>query len=152
MNSKGSVTISGGNGNMVSDKNSVVTGGQANNATGLNSVVLGGRSNAATGPYAFIGGGNGNVASGSHSIAMGQSAYALNDHSMVINLQGVNNDLKSTEDGQFMVRAKQYRFQISTDTDLTVTITEDNIENLQNAIDSQPGRRHLMPVRHRTLL
>merc|ERR1712032_726201 len=138
--SDGSVTISGGNANTVAGKNSVVTGGQQNEARGDNSVVFGGRNNKALGPYSFVGGGNGNTALGDHAIAMGQKAEAKNDFSMVINLQGAGNlgDLSSSEDGQFLVRAKQYRFQISTDENLAVNITVDNIQNLQNAIDASP--------------
>lgn len=140
---KGGMTISGGSKNNVFGRNGVVTSGFNNDAIGLNSVVIGGRNNTASGDYSCVGGGENNVASGRNSIAFGQQAYATKDSSMVINLQGVNNRVENDKEGQMLVRASQYRMQISrfAEPENQFTITADNVANLQNAIDSQPGRR-----------
>jgi len=146
-------TIGGGNENIVSGKNSVVTGGQNNRATGLNSVVLGGRNNEASGDYSVVPGGNGNVASGRNSIAMGQKAIAKMDSSMAINLQGVNKEIETDKEGQLLIQAKKYRFQISKEAgqndENVFVIDENNIKNLRDAINAQPGRRRELRKHYR---
>merc|ERR1711865_1329310 len=81
------------------------------------------------------------------SIAMGQRSTALHDHSMVINLQGNGNtqSVESTDPGQFLVQAKSFRFQVTNDPgpgdENVFELDADNIQRLQDAIDTLPARR-----------
>ena len=68
---------------------------------------------------------------------------------MVINLQGNAQPVNSTAAGQFLVQAKSFRFQVTNDPgdeDQNVFIlTAENIQRLQDAIDTPPRtfQRHL---------
>lgn len=139
------MVISGGSENSVDGRQSVVTGGSRNVASGANSVVLGGADNTASGDFSAIPGGQYNIAAGSHSVAMGLRAEALHDHSMVINLQGNKDPVASTEEGQFLVQAKQYRLQLTNNPgkndENVIVITHNNVQNLVDAIAAQSGRR-----------
>ena len=141
------MTISGGSLNDVGGKQSVVTGGYNSLSIGIQSVILGGSLGTATGDYSAIPGGKLNLAEGTASIAMGQRATALHDHSMVINLQGNGNTpfVESTDPGQFLVQAKSFRFQVTNDPgpgdENVFELDADNIQRLQDAIDTLPARR-----------
>ena len=109
------MTISGCESNYVRGRQSVVTGGYTNYSRGRQSVARGGEENIAFGEYSAIPGGILNKAVGTASIAMGQQARVLHDHSMVINLQGTAQPVESTAPGQFLVQAKVYKFQVTND-------------------------------------
>jgi len=143
---KGFMTISGGRMNVVAGEGAVVTGGLNNKATGIGSVVLGGQYNVASGSHSIVPGGTKNVAEGDHSIAMGSNSLVKHDSSMVINLQGMTKEVESTTEGQFLVQASRYRFQISSDpghgpdnSNNVILIDETNIKNLRDAIEAQPA-------------
>ena len=87
------------------------------------------------------------------SIAVGMKAKALHAHSMVINLQGNQQFVESTAAGQFLVQAKEFKFQVVTsdpgpDNDnVLFLINADNIELVQVAIDIYtPPERKLRRV------
>ena len=141
------MTISGGSKISTGGKQSVVTGGKNSLSLGIQSVILGGTLHTitATGDYSAIPGGRLNMAEGTASIAMGQSATALHDHSMVINLQGNTEFTESTDPGQFLVQAKEYKFQVTNDPgpndENVLFLDANNIQRLQDAIDNLPARR-----------
>jgi len=156
---EGSV-VTGGRDNFISefsnsdDTNCVITGGLANDASGNGSIVVGGIGNRATGDY---------------SIAFGEQARAGFDSSMVVALVFAGDDDDSDEDseddksdeevvdsfgsdddedvaaasdkeGQFLVVAKSFRFQIgngknNNNGDISSTrITDKNIDRLIDAL------------------
>jgi len=139
------MTISGGRNNIVRGRQSVVTGGKDIDSYGLQSVVLGGQNNQALGNYSAVPGGFKNMAGGKASIAMGMKAKVEHDHSMVINLQGNAQPVVSTAPGQFLVQAKEYKFQVTNDPgpndENVLFLDAKNIQRLQDAIDSLPTRR-----------
>ena len=61
---------------------------------------------------------------------------------MVINLQGNTQPVNSTAAGQFLVQAKSFRFQVTNDpgeeNQNVFILTAENIQFLQNAIDTPP--------------
>merc|ERR1712232_1314803 len=96
--------------------------------------------NRAFGAYGLVVGGNVNTAAGSHSIAMGSTAIAEADSSMVINLDPTE-EVASTIDGQVLVNAKQIRFQLTNNPGVAdnnvIVMTESNLANLRAAIAEQ---------------
>ena len=124
----------------------MVTGGYNNYSRGIQSMILGGEENSAFGNSSAIPGGILNKALGTASIAMGQQARVLQDHSLVINLQGNRRPVESTAPGQFLVQAKVYTFQVTNDpgpeNENVFCLTADNIKLLQAAIDTPPERTH----------
>jgi len=131
-------TISGGRSNRIGGNGSVVTGGVVNRVFGLsnNSVVTGGNFNSADGRGSVVVGGFLNAVTRSDfSIAFGQNAFVDRlDSSMVVNLS--KKDLSADKDGQFLVSAKSYKFQIGNGAnDLSTFINKDNIGNLIDALN-----------------
>jgi len=122
-------TISGGDKNSIldSDSNGAITGGKRNSVEGRGAVVVGGASNRAY---------------GRNSLAFGQNADTEFDHSMVVNLIGgtdFSDDLKGTEEGEFLMNANSFRFQIGNGKEKGGAIqftkmTYDNIDNLASAL------------------
>ena len=130
---------SGGAGIICDAKEAVRTGGGATDlfSTGDRSVVTGGEDNESGGKNAVIVGGKDNIADGTLSIALGTQAGAIKESSMVINLNpdGDGDGLESKKAGQFIATAESYKFQIGkNDDDLSIQITEDNIQNLIDAL------------------
>ena len=131
-------TISGGQDIVCNSREAVGTGGNSNIVTtGDRSVVTGGKDNKSGGTNAVIVGGKDNIADGTLSIALGTQAGAIKESSMVINLNpdGDGDGLESKKAGQFIANAESYKFQIGkNDDDLSIQITEDNIQNLIDAL------------------
>ena len=130
-------TISGGGGILCNGKEAVRTGGVGGFVLGDRSVATGGEDNEVSGKNAVIVGGKDNIADGTLSIALGTQAGAIKESSMVINLNpdGDGDGLESKKAGQFIANAESYKFQIGkNDDDLSIQITEDNIQNLIDAL------------------
>merc|ERR1712115_359774 len=76
---------------------------------------------------------------------MGEKAIAEAKSSMAINLQGASNTITTTKEGQFLVQAKTYRFQLTNkpgdNNENIFEINKNNVGNLQDAIDAESGRR-----------
>merc|ERR1712166_1186499 len=122
-------TMSGGGGILCNGKEAVRTGGVGGFVLGDRSVATGGEDNEV--------GGKDYIADGTLSIALGTQAGAIKESSMVINLNpdGDGDGLESTKAGQFIANAESYKFQIGkNDDDLSIQITEDNIQNLIDAL------------------
>jgi len=112
-----------------SEKHSAITGGRANtiNANGGRSVVAGGEFNRAF---------------GTNSLAFGQNSVTTFDHSMVVNLIGGLDEgdvLTGTEDGEFLVTAESFLFQIGNGNDGidSTELTKTNIQNLRTALEEE---------------
>jgi len=134
-------TISGGQGITCDANEAVRTGGGNFNRvpTGDRSVVTGGRDNGSGGKNAVIVGGENNIADGTLSIALGTQVQATKGSSMVINLNpDGKKSLKSKKAGQFIANAESYTFQIGQNNDglSSIQITEDNIQNLIDALEN----------------
>jgi len=143
-------TISGGQINFLEGENGVITGGQNNRSEGKGIVVTGGTFNGGgskKGISSVVIGGKSNNADGDYSIAFGTNANAINKNSMVMNLVVVPEnesddfvDLSSEEDGQFLVVAKSFRFQIGNGKNKnnggisSFKITDENINRLIEAL------------------
>merc|ERR1719148_642911 len=89
-----------------------------------------------------VAGGSFNRAFGTNSLALGQSAFTEYDHSMVVNLIEFSDEddrLKGTEDGEFLVNAESFYFQIGDGNDGidSTTITKTNIQNLRAALEEE---------------
>jgi len=145
-NSARSGTISGGIGNTVLATGGVVTGGESNGGIsegGTNAVITGGFGNDAKGLGGVVMGGRMGNANGKFSFAYGNNTYAQNDHSMVIALTDTKPDeepygtkpLLSDEDGQFLVYAEQFTFQIGNNVDTRLNINKDNMKNLLDVLN-----------------
>ena len=123
----------------------VVTGGIEVNSLRQDSAALEEKNNIASGDYSTVPGGFKNLAQGTASIATGMKAKAVYDHSMVINLQGIAQAVASTAPGQFLVQAKEHKFPVINDPGLNdeniLFLDANNIQRLQDAIDSLPARR-----------
>jgi len=113
----GAGTVSGGSSNVISSGNdNVITGGMDNASTTKSkvridvTVITGGKDNEVDESHAVVIGGVDNAANGKYSIAFGTKAVADKDNSMAVNLS--EDDLKTTEEGDFLIAAKSFRFQI----------------------------------------
>ena len=136
-------TISGGTDNFCSAEYGVATG-LFNAATNVAAVAFGGLGNFVSGQSATSVGGEGNSINGDISIGLGLRTIVDNDSSMVIFLNpgdfiddffGPESD--TDVDGQFIVNAESYSFQIGKNRDdLRFQITEDNIQNLIDALEN----------------
>lgn len=124
--SKDGATIGGGNGNLADGLRSVIAGGFINRSSEIHSVVSGGRHNTASGSHSTVGGGGDNIAAEEHatvpggweneargqgSLAAGTRARAIHRGSFVwsdrpSDLLLAIDSLLSTEDNQFLVRAR----------------------------------------------
>jgi len=91
---------------------SFVGAGFNNTAIGWQSVISGGWNNIASGISSSILGGEANQASGFYSIAMGVQADANKDRSLVINLGKKLKQVSSNKEGQVLVNADSFTFQI----------------------------------------
>jgi len=142
------ITISGGKNNQVTAGGSgdTVTGGFGNLIAYSNPaqdcVITGGSANSAVKQGSVVAGGSLNLASGTNSLALGQNAAAIWDHSMVVNLiEG--SSLTSTEEGEFLVNAESFYFQIGNGNGNgnggidSTTITKTNIQNLRTALEEE---------------
>jgi len=154
-------TISGGKTHRVRGEGSVVTGGRDNFISEFsnneknddtNCVITGGLTNDASGNGSIVVGGFGNRATGDYSIAFGEQARAGFDSSMVVALVFAGDDdgsgsdddedaaAASDKEGQFLVVAKSFRFQIgngknNNNGDISSTrITDKNIDRLIDAL------------------
>jgi len=123
-------TISGGFDNIIEESDMqyrTITGGLENDVKGQGAVVSGGERN---GAY------------NRNSLAFGQNAASIHDHSMVVNLiGGLDKDdlLTSDEDGQFLVSAESFLFQIGDGNDGidSTELTKTNIQNLRTALEEE---------------
>jgi hypothetical protein len=97
-------TVAGGELNVVSGINGTVGGGSHNEATGVSSTVPGGAFNTASGNDSVVPGGVSNDATGVASLAAGQDAAALHDHTFVWS-DGLFGEFASTTNNQFAVHA-----------------------------------------------
>jgi hypothetical protein len=132
-------TISGGENNSCSIEYGVATGGDFNAVFDGAAVAFGGVNNQVNGQSATSVGGVSNNINGDFSIVLGVKSIVNSDSSMVINLNDFNeNVFDGTDgDGQFIVDAKSYTFQIGQNRDsLSFQITEDNIQNLVTALEN----------------
>jgi len=135
-------TISGGENNNCSTEYCVATGGASNAAKNVAAVAFGGLGNFVFGQSATSVGGELNSINGAFSIGLGVKTIVDNDSSMVINLVDSRDDVFDPKsdtdgDGQFIVDAKSYTFQIGKNRDdLRFQITEDNIQNLIDALEN----------------
>jgi len=139
-------TISGGKINFLEGEYGVITGGQKNRKEGKGTVVTGGTFNGSFGKgiNSVIIGGKSNGADGDYSIAFGKNANAVKKNSMVMNLVPVPENegetLFTTEDGQFLVKAESFRFQIGNGKNKnnggisSFKITDENINRLIEAL------------------
>jgi len=122
-------TISGGNKNTIEESEMqyrTITGGYDNDAEGQGAVVSGGERNRVY---------------GTNSLAFGRNAVTIFDHSMVVNLieglgGGLDKDdaLEGTQDGEFLVSAESFRFQIGDD---STELSKTNIQNLRTALEEE---------------
>mmetsp|Transcript_5129 Transcript_5129/g.5715 ORF Transcript_5129/g.5715 Transcript_5129/m.5715 type:complete len:321 (+) Transcript_5129:80-1042(+) len=123
-------TISGGFDNIIEKSDMqyrTITGGLENDVKGQGAVVSGGEQNRAV---------------NTNSLAFGQNAAAIFDHSMVVNLIGgldKDDTLISDEDGQFLVSAESFLFQIGDGNDGidSTELTKTNIQNLRTALEEE---------------
>jgi len=141
-------TISGGSQNLIqgsgtsTSSHNTITGGFDNILNfGGNGAITGGFQNGLFGRGAVVAGGASNFVSGSNSLAFGQSVVTTFDHSMVVNLIG-GRPLEDTEEGEFLMYANSFRFQIGNGKgkgglDLSTTITKQNIPYLRAALDEE---------------
>jgi len=116
-------------GNFIDSNDCVLTGGSSNIVGGQGSVVVGG---------------DRNHARGKNSIALGENAFTKYDHSMVVNLMGDDDKgdgLKGTKDGEFLVTAESFLFQIGNGNGNggidSTTLTKTNIQNLRTALEEE---------------
>ena len=131
-------TISGGTNNTCSTDIGVATG-LFNAANNVAAVAFGGAANEVNGQSATSVGGEDRTINGDFSIGLGKITNVNNDSSMVINLNDFNENVfvGTDGDGQFIVDAKSYTFQIGQNRDsLSFQITEDNIQNLVTALEN----------------
>jgi len=148
--SKGdSSTISGGKRNGVrgsGNSGNTVTGGFENGIyytaePPRDCVITGGSNNAATGQGAVVLGGKNNSAKGDYSIALGENAIAEYDNSMAVNLvndSSPSERLLTEQEGQFLMKAASFRFQIGNGGDDgidSIRITYDNMDYLNAALE-----------------
>jgi len=127
-------TISGGIDNKMYRSETqyrTITGGYDNSADGQ-------------GQGAVVSGGALNRAIGTNSLAFGQNAVTLYKHSMVVNLLGGEDKddvLTGTEDGEFLVTAESFRFQIGNgngnDGNDSIELTKTNMQNLLTAFEEE---------------
>ena len=140
-------TISGGEFNACVTEGGVATGGANNRVFDFAAVAFGGADNLVDdkGRLGTSVGGELNFINGFCSIGLGRGTGVNNSNSMVINLSVPppdNDDSFETEfdtdgNGQFIVNAKSYTFQIGkNDDDLSIQITEENIQNLIDALEN----------------
>mmetsp|Transcript_5128 Transcript_5128/g.5712 ORF Transcript_5128/g.5712 Transcript_5128/m.5712 type:complete len:323 (+) Transcript_5128:47-1015(+) len=123
-------TISGGFDNIIEKSDMqyrTITGGLENDVKGQGAVVSGGERN---GAY------------NTNSLAFGQNAAAIFDHSMVVNLIGgdvTDDPLLGTKDGEFLVSAESFLFQIGDGNDGidSTELTKTNIQNLRTALEEE---------------
>src|ERR1051325_5353324 len=97
--------IGGGIGNIADNYACTISGGNFNTASGAQSFLGGGARNVASGMPAMGGGGVANLAGGNSSCAGGQSAAAVHDGSFVWADNSNPNQLFSSADNSFNVRA-----------------------------------------------
>jgi len=138
IDSRTGCTISGGTNNSCSTDYGVATG-LINAANDVAAVAFGGIDNQVNGQSATSVGGVSNNINGDFSIALGVKSIVNSDSSMVINLNDFNDNVfdGTDGDGQFIVDAKSYTFQIGRNRDdLRFQITEDNIQNLIDALEN----------------
>jgi hypothetical protein len=131
-------TISGGTNNSCSNDYGVATG-LINAANDVAAVAFGGIDNQVNGQSATSVGGVSNNINGDFSIALGVKSIVNSDSSMVINLNDFNDNVfdSTNVDGQFIVNAESFTFQIGKNRDdLRFQITEDNIQNLITALEN----------------
>jgi len=138
-------TISGGTNNFCSTEYGVATGGDFNGVFDGAAVAFGGLGNGGSGLSSTSVGGENNLVGGDFSIGLGLRTIVDNDSSMVINLiasSDFSDDFFGFEsdtdvDGQFIVNAESFTFQIGRNRDdLRFQITEDNIQNLIDALEN----------------
>jgi len=148
-------TISGGKKNRIRGLFGV-SGGSGHTMTGgfenyiayeeepeSHSVLTGGSRNIVVGEHAVVAGGDLNYAYGPNSLAFGQNAATNFEHSMVVNLIGgddTEDTLLGTKDGEFLVSAESFRFQIGNggnDGIESADITKTNIQNLRTALEEE---------------
>ena len=138
-------TISGGTNNFCSTEYGVATGGDFNGVFDGAAVAFGGLGNGGSGLSSTSVGGENNLVGGDFSIGLGLRTIVDNDSSMVINLiasSDFSDDFFGFEsdtdvDGQFIVNAESFTFQIGKNRDdLRFQITEDNIQNLIDALEN----------------
>jgi len=140
-------TISGGEFNACVTEGGVATGGANNRVFDFAAVAFGGADNLVDdkGRLGTSVGGELNFINGFCSIGLGRGTGVNNSNSMVINLSVPppdNDDSFETEfdtdgNGQFIVNAKSYTFQIGkNDDDLSIQITEENNQNLIDALEN----------------
>jgi len=133
-------TISGGQTNRCKDEYAVATGGFLITADNVAAVAFGGINNEGNGISATSVGGELNNINGDFSIGLGLATIVDNDSSMVICLNpSLSSFCGDTDvDGQFLVNAESYTFQIGKNRDglSSFQITEDNIENLITALEN----------------
>jgi len=138
---RGLFGVSGGSGH-------TMTGGFENNIAYVedpesHSVLSGGSRNIVVGEHAVVAGGDLNYAYGPNSLAFGQNAATEFEHSMVVNLIGgdvTDDPLLGTKDGEFLVSAESFRFQIGNggnDGMESADITKTNIQNLRTAMEEE---------------
>ena len=137
-------TISGGTNNFCSTEYGVATGGDFNGVFDGAAVAFGGLGNGGSGLSSTSVGGENNLVGGDFSIGLGLRTIVDNDSSMVIFLNpgdfiddffGPESD--TDVDGQFIVNAESFTFQIGRNRDdLRFQITEDNIQNLIDALEN----------------
>jgi len=97
-------TVGGGYGNMAGGTDATVSGGNSNTASDWAATVGGGHTNSATGPGSTVPGGEQNSAAGAYSFAAGLRAKA-NHAGAFVWADNIDQDLASTADDQFLVRA-----------------------------------------------
>ena len=97
-------TVGGGYGNSAGGTDSTVAGGNGNSASHWAATVGGGYTNSASGPGATVPGGEQNTAAGAYSFAAGLRANASHSGAFVW-ADNIDQDLASTADNQFLVRA-----------------------------------------------
>jgi len=132
--------ISGGDNNRIRDKSDIpipngalITGGSGNLCRAPLSLITGGLDNKVKGRLAVVFGGKDNVANGSNSYAFGTNAKAVEDNSMIINLDG-SKTVRTETNGQFLIAAKGYTLQIG---DFSININNNNIQKLIDALDEE---------------
>jgi len=142
-------TVSGGKKNRIrglgGSSGNTISGGYKNTIAESEMqyrTITGGYDNGAEGQGAVVSGGERNGAYNTNSLAFGQNAACIHDHSMVVNLiGGLDKDdlLTSDEDGQFLVSAESFLFQIGDGNDGidSTEITKTNIQNLRTALEEE---------------
>jgi len=135
-------TISGGSSNVISSGNgNVITGGMDNASTTKSqvriddTVITGGKDNKVDENYAVVIGGIDNAAIGKYSIAFGTNAVAGKDNSMAVNLN--EEELKTTAEGEFLIAAESFFFQIGSGKmdGSSILFDKTNIKILKDLLD-----------------